>query len=116
MISKTAYRSTLITGVLAALGATACCVLPLVLVTLGLGGAWMASLRSLEAYQPLFAAVTIACLGYAFYALYIQPKRCAPGEVCASPAVLRRQRIVFWLVATAILALGFSYAFISSLE
>lgn len=116
MISKTAYRSTLITSVLAALGATACCVLPLVLVTLGLGGAWMASLRSLEAFQPLFAAVTFACLGYAFYSLYIQPKRCAPDEVCASPAVLRRQRIVFWLVAVAIIALGLAYAFISNLE
>lgn len=116
MISKNVYRSTLITSVLAALGATACCVLPLVLVTLGLGGAWMASLRSLEAFQPLFAAVTFACLGYAFYSLYIQPRQCAPGDTCASPAVLKRQRIVFWLVAAAIAALGLAYAFISTLE
>lgn len=116
MISKNVYRSTLITSVLAALGATACCVLPLVLVTLGLGGAWMASLRFLEAFQPLFAAVTFACLGYAFYSLYIQPRQCAPGDTCASPAVLKRQRIVFWLVAAAIAALGLAYAFISTLE
>ena len=116
MISKIAYRSTLVASVLAALGATACCVLPLVLVTLGLGGAWMASLRSLEAYQPVFAAVTFACLGYAFYSLYIQPRRCPPEEVCASPTVLRRQRMVFWLVTAAITALGFVYAFISNLE
>jgi mercuric ion transport protein len=116
MISKIAYRSTLITGVLAALGATACCVLPLVLVTLGLSGAWMASLRSLEAYQPLFAAVTLGCLGYAYYSLYVQPRRCAPGEACASPAVLRRQRIAFWLVVAAIVVLGIAYAYIATLE
>ncbi len=116
MISKLLYRSTLVTGILAALGATACCVLPLVLVTLGLSGAWMASLRSLEAFQPLFVMLTAGALGYAYYSLYIQPRRCAPGEACASPAVLRRQRITFWLVAAAITVLGISYAYISTLE
>lgn len=76
----------------------------------------MASLRSLVAYQPLFAAVTFACLGYGFYALYIQPRRCAPSDVCALPAVLKRQRIAFWLVVAAIVALGLAYTYISNLE
>ncbi len=31
-------------GLLAALGASACCVLPFVLLTLGVGGAWMSNI------------------------------------------------------------------------
>ena len=102
MNSSTVTKSSLIAGVLAALGATACCFGPLLLVTLGLGGAWISSLRALEAYQPVFVLLTLALLGFAFYRLYIQPRRCAPGEVCAVPAVLKRQRIVFWLVVAMV--------------
>ena len=90
---------------LAAVGATACCFGPLLLVTLGVGGAWVASLRALEAYQPLFALLTLSFIGFAFYRLYIQPRRCAPDDVCAIPAVLKRQRIVFWLVVAIIAAM-----------
>ena len=97
--------ATLVAGVLAALGATACCFGPLLLVTLGLGGAWVASLRALEAYQPAFALLTAAFIGFAFYRLYIQPRRCAPEDVCALPVVLKRQRVVFWLIVVIIAAM-----------
>lgn len=116
MNSKIVYRSSLVTGLLAAVGATACCVLPLLLVTLGLSGAWMASLRALEAFQPLFIVLTIGSLGYAFYSLYIQPRQCAPDEVCASPAVLHRQRIVFWLVMATVMLLGLAFFLLPYLE
>ena len=103
--TKSSLGSTLLAGVLAALGATACCFGPLLLVTLGLGGAWVSSLRAMEAYQPVFALLTLAFLGFAFYRLYIQPRRCAPGESCAAPGVLKRQRIVFWLVVAIVAAM-----------
>ena len=114
MMTKTIYKSTLVGGVLAALGATACCVLPLAFVTIGLGGAWLASLRALESVQGVFAAVTFACLGLAFYLIYVKPRRCAPGDACASPRVLKRHRFVFWVVVAAIVALGAAYAIIAS--
>jgi len=97
--------SALVAGVLAAFGATACCFGPLLLVTLGLSGAWVSSLRALEAYQPLFALLTLGFVGFAFYRLYIQPRRCAPGDACALPAVLKRQRIIFWLVVAMVAAM-----------
>lgn len=109
MNSPTTTRSTavpsLIGGLLAALGATACCFGPLLLVTAGLGGAWVTSLRELEAYQPVFAALTLASIGFAFHQLYVRPRRCAPGEACAVPAVLKRQRVVFWFVVAIIAAM-----------
>src|SRR5258708_36629379 len=89
-------------GVLSALAATAGCSGPLALVTLGLGGAWAARLQGLAPLQPVFAGLTLAFTGYAFHRLYVAPRRCAPGEACEVPAVLRRQRAVFWFVVSRI--------------
>ena len=105
MNSSTTTKSSLFAGVLAALGATACCFGPLLLVTLGLGGAWVTSLQALEPYQPVLALLTLVFIGFAFYRLYIQPRRCAPGDVCAVPVVLKRQRVVFWLVLVVVAAM-----------
>ena len=84
-------------GVLSAIGASACCVGPLVLVALGLGGAWVSGLRALEPFFPVFVAAALGAFGYAFWRLYIAPRRCAPDVACASPKVMRRQRIAFWV-------------------
>ena len=84
-------------GVLSAIGASACCVGPLALVALGLGGAWVSGLRALEPLFPVFVAAAIAAFGFAFWRLYIAPRRCAPEVACASPRVMRRQRIAFWV-------------------
>jgi mercuric ion transport protein len=84
-------------GVLSAIGASACCAGPLVLVALGLGGAWVSGLRALEPFYPVFIAIAIGAFGFAFWRLYITPRRCAPEVACASPKVLRRQRIAFWV-------------------
>ncbi|MGH8614610.1 MAG: mercuric transporter MerT family protein, partial [Gammaproteobacteria bacterium] len=39
-------------GILAAIAASSCCVLPLVLFTLGISGAWISNLTALAPYQP----------------------------------------------------------------
>ena len=84
-------------GVLSAIGASACCAGPLVLVALGLGGAWVSGLRALEPLFPVFIAIAIGAFGFAFWRLYVTPRRCAPAVACANPSVLRRQRIAFWV-------------------
>lgn len=100
MSNRITPRSALVAGLLAAVGASACCVLPLVLVTVGIGGAWVASLTALEPLQPLFVLATIACFVFAYRRLY--RAECAPGEACAVPPVQRRQRAIFWLAALAV--------------
>ena len=47
--------------------ASACCVIPVALVSLGLGGAWLGILTVLEPYRWLFAALALGALGYAVY-------------------------------------------------
>jgi mercuric ion transport protein len=92
-------------GAISALGASTCCVLPLALVSAGVGGAWVAHLRSLEQFQWVFIALAVAAFGYAFYRLYLKPAPCAPGTVCASSATRRNQRIAFWATLVAAKAL-----------
>ena len=92
-------------AVLAALGASLCCVAPLLLISIGVGGAWMSSLTALEPYRPLFVIAAVALLGMAGWRLYRREVDCEPGQICANPAVKRRQRLILWLVAIPMLAL-----------
>jgi mercuric ion transport protein len=92
-------------SVLAAIIGSLCCVAPLVLLTLGISGAWIGQLTALEPYRPIFIGITLVFIGLAFRQLYIVPARCAPGETCANPRLQRRQRQVFWAVAVGLAAL-----------
>ena len=47
-------------GILAALGAASCCVIPFALFLAGVSGAWIGNLTALEPYQPIFAAVSLS--------------------------------------------------------
>ena len=96
-------------GALSALGASTCCVLPLVLVSIGVGGAWVAQLRDLQRFQWIFIALALAAFGFAFYRLYLRPAAaCAPGTACAAPPIRRRQRIAFWVTLVSAKALVLS--------
>ena len=73
-------------GLLGALAASSCCIVPLVLFGLGLSGAWIGNLTRLAPYQPYFIAATAACLGGGYLLLYRSRKiACADDEACARP-------------------------------
>ena len=76
-----------------------------VLVAVGVGGAWVARLRSLERFYPVFVGLAIAAFAYAFYRLYLTPAPCAPDAACVSPTTRRNQRIAFWATLVAAKAL-----------
>ena len=96
-------------GILAALGAASCCVVPFALFTLGISGAWISNLTALEPYQPLFAAVTFGFLGYGFYLVYRKPKvACAEDSYCDKPSSGRTAKIGLWTATVlVVIALGF---------
>ena len=61
--------------------------LPLVLFTLGVSGAWISPLVRLAPYQSYFIAATIACLGCGYWLVYRSRRvGCAEGRGCGSPA------------------------------
>jgi len=60
--STTSPRWALLASIAGAFGASLCCAVPLLLVSLGISGTWLASLTALEPYRPLFVVLTIAAL------------------------------------------------------
>lgn len=92
------FSSLVLAGAAAAVGASACCAGPLVLVLLGVGGAWGSQLAALETYQPWFIAAVVVFLGSAFYRLYLARAACA-FHACAVPATRARQKALFWIVS-----------------
>lgn len=100
-------------SVLGAIAASACCVLPFVLFTLGVSGAWMGNLTALEPYQPYFVALTLGFLGWGFYLVYRKPKpvHCDPQGHCARPLSERIVKTALW-VATALVALALAWPYI----
>ncbi len=98
-------KGSLVAGIFAAIGASVCCVGPLVLLALGIGGAWIGNLTAFEPYRPLFIGLTLIFLGLTFRRLYLVPQACAPGVPCADPQTTKRQRLMFWSVAVLLLVL-----------
>ena len=100
----------LVAGGLAAFLATTCCLGPLVLVTLGVSGAWISNLTMLEPYRPLFIGTALVAMFFAYQRIFRPAQDCKPGEVCAIPQVRRSYQVVFWLVtALVVVALAFPY-------
>ena len=95
----------LLTGVAAAVIGSLCCVAPLVLLLLGISGAWISRLTALEPYRRIFVGIAAISIALAFRQLYIVPAQCAPGEACANVGLQRRQRQIFWGVVAMLAAL-----------
>jgi len=95
-----------------AIAASICCIGPLVLALLGLGGG--ALLLRFEAYRPYFLVATALFLGAAFYITYRRPalENCEPGSACASPTTRKGQKIALWIV-TVIVALAAAFPYFS---
>ena len=98
-------------GIVAALAASSCCVVPLVLFMLGVSGAWIGNLTALAPYQPFFVAAAAGCLAVGFVRVYHRPKvACAEDSYCASPASFRLSKIGLWVAAVlATVAVVFPY-------
>lgn len=100
-------------GILGALAASSCCVVPLLLFSLGIGGAWIANLTALAPYKPLFVAATAALLGYGFYSVYWKPKRaCATDAACARPLANRLVKTGLW-IATVLVVIAFAFDYVA---
>jgi len=103
-------RGSLLTGGLAALLASTCCLGPLVLVGLGFSGAWIGNLTLLEPYRPIFLGAALVAMFFAWRRIWRPLENCKPGEVCAIPQVRSTYKLLFWVVAALIVvALGFPY-------
>jgi mercuric ion transport protein len=90
-------------ALLAALAASSCCLGPLLLAALGIGGAGVAGV--LGAYRPYLLAATAGFLAAGFYFSYRKPKvGTADACGCERPRASRAGRMFLW-VATIVVVL-----------
>jgi mercuric ion transport protein len=90
-------------ALLSAVTASICCIGPVALALLGLGGG--ALLLKFEPYRPYLLAATALFLGAAFYVTYRRPavEQCALGSTCPSAASTKGQEIALWIVTLVVL-------------
>lgn len=111
MLNSKSGRGPLAAGGIAALLASACCIGPLVLVALGVSGAWMSNLTALEPYRPIFIGVALVAMFFAWRRIFRPMEQCQPEEMCALPQARTAYKVIFWAVTVLILtALLFPYA------
>src|SRR5437588_3598291 len=98
-------------GLLGALAASSCCILPLALFGLGVSGAWIGNFTRLASYQPYFLTATLACLGYGYWLVHRSSSRtCADGEACVRPLpnrIVKTSLILATVLVVAALGLDF---------
>ena len=110
MAKETNATGVLAAGGIAAILASACCLGPLVLVSLGLSGAWIGNLTALEPFRPVFVGAALVALFFAYRRIFRPAAECKPGEVCARPQAKRAYKVMFRVVAAlVVVALAFPY-------
>jgi mercuric ion transport protein len=92
-------------AIVAAAGASLCCLGPVVLTLVGAGALGAAATRW-EPYRPVFLGLAVLLLGAAFYSAY-RPGRqaCAADGGCPTP-VSRTAKIVLWIVTGLVVLLA----------
>lgn len=89
----------------AGIGASLCCLAPLVLALLGIGGAWISLLTALDPYRPIFIGVALLAIAAGAWRVHRPIDRCAPDDACAVPETRSRQQVLFWSVSAVVLLL-----------
>lgn len=99
-------RGVWVGSVAGAVLASACCLGPLILGTVGVGSLGVAA--ALAPYRPWFLALTTALLGVGFYLAYrpVRQDVCGPDRSCPPPRNRTPQRMALWAVSALTVALA----------
>ncbi|MFC3118461.1 mercuric transporter MerT family protein [Jhaorihella thermophila] len=83
-------------GILGAILASSCCIIPLILFAFGISGAWIGTLTGLAVYKPIFLTAAYGLIGYGFWMVYRKQQACCEGQVCARPLPNRLVKGSLW--------------------
>lgn len=91
-------------GAIGAILASTCCAVPLLLLTLGVSGAWIGNLTLLEPYRPISASIALVFIALGFRQVYFKAKPvCEDGSYCARPESSVITKTVLWLSTVLVL-------------
>lgn len=108
-------RKTLLSAgsVLAAMGASACCVVPLVFLSLGVGGAWLGNFNALYPYKPYLIGAALTLLAARYVRLYGKRRACCDdGKVIPTRFSTRFNKAALW-VSTALIAAAIALPYLA---
>jgi len=82
---------------------SACCWLPLLLLTVGLSAGGVAGF--FETVRPYFLAAAVVFVGAGFYFAYFRKQACKPGDACAvpNPKIQRFNRTMLWVATVFVI-------------
>ena len=109
MISKSIWGA-LIGALGSSFLASLCCIGPLLVIALGVGGTGATYVTFFAPYRPYIIVLVVLSLGYSFYKLYIKPPSYEVDATCISPKMCFIQRGIFWIIAIlSVLLLAFPW-------
>jgi mercuric ion transport protein len=116
-ISDTAKNGFLaVGGMLGAVGASSCCLLPLVFALSGISGAWIGALTRLAPYQPLFLTLAGLNLGYGFWRVYRRGRAWCEGPSCGTTTSRRFTKVMLWVASVLVVIAGTTEWWVQFLE
>lgn len=93
-------------GIISALAASSCCVLPLLFVSAGISGAWIGSLTALAPYQPIFVGFAAISIMAGFRSVYRHKQATCAGPDCGTPLSRRFTKLALWAGLLVLLVAG----------
>lgn len=100
-------------AVLTALGASLCCLGPLLALTFGVGAFGAAT--TFASARPYLLGAAVLALAFGFYRIYYGREACAPDGTCATKPVSRTTRLSLWLASVAVLIFALSPYYVGAL-
>lgn len=100
-------------GLFGALAASSCCILPVVLFSLGVSGAWIGNFTRLAPYQPIFAAATAGLLGTGYWLVYRSSRQACAGDQACARQLPNRVVMAVLVPATIIVIAAFGFDFVA---
>lgn len=100
-------------GILGAIGASSCCIIPFVVFGMGPGGAWLGDLMTLAPYQPYFIVFALVSLGTGFNYIYRKPEG-ACGDACEPQGSRVATKMSPWAAAVWLTA-AIAYPYVAPL-
>lgn len=93
-------------GVIAALAASSCCVLPLLFVSIGISGAWIGSMTALAPFQPIFLGLAAASIAGGFWSVSRRSQVACSGPECGTSASRQITKVALWAGLVILLVAG----------
>jgi len=100
-------------AVLTAIGASLCCIGPILTLLFGVGAFGAATIFA--SARPYLLVAAVLALAFGFYQLYLRREDCAPGEACPTTPTSRVARLTLWTASVAVLIFALTPYYVGTL-